>query len=335
MSFPASILFKARRQLNYLCRDLRWKVGPDESGFTGARGSRILVYHGVCRDDHLRFNTLFVNLVVFEQQLRLYKRYFNVVSLDDFYLQRFSNDRFTVCLTFDDGFANNYKYVLPLLEQYEIPAAFFVTGVREEGYDILWNDFLSIVTHYGPRNLEYKNELYCRNSSGRYISATGGKALADLLRSTGFSAKKELMENLSFLAGFRQNANDEDYWQQMTEGQLKALASSRQATIGCHGYYHNDLAKIQPNKASEEIIKSKKYLEAVTGKEIKSFAFPYGSYTQEVKEETKKAGFKQLLATEFHFPEDKNDPAMRERLTVNPYISAINQVHAGIKGHYD
>ena len=33
----------------------------------------------------------------------------------------------TVCLTFDDGYANNFKYCLPELEKYEFNATFYVT----------------------------------------------------------------------------------------------------------------------------------------------------------------------------------------------------------------
>lgn len=281
----------------------------------------------------MRFNSLFLKVKTFEAHLRFYKKYYNVISLDDFYQQRFSKDKFNICLTFDDGFANNYQYVLPLLQQYKAPAAFFITGVRDAGYDILWNDFLSIVTKYGPETLEYKDERYIKNN-GRYVSAATGMALGDRLRSTDFVAKKEMMQILSPLAGFKNHHADDEYWQQMNENQIRSLANSPYASIGDHGYYHNDLSQIPVNQAADEMIRSKKYLEIIIGKEIKSLAFPYGAYSGEVKEEAKKAGFDQLLATQFLLPEDRDDATMRERLTINPFISVTNQLHANITGRY-
>jgi peptidoglycan/xylan/chitin deacetylase (PgdA/CDA1 family) len=332
MSASSPVLFKMRRRLNGIRRDISWQLGLNERQPGKAKGARILVYHGVCRQDHLRFNTLFIQHKTLETHLRLYKKYFNVVSLDDFYRQRFDRDRFTVCLTFDDGFANNYRYVLPLLEQYEVPATFFVTAIREAGYDILWNDFLSIITRYGPQKLVYKGSHYTKHR-GRYVAATG-EALAWLLRSTGFTAKKELMENLSSLAGFRNDPSDADYWQQMTEEQMRRLAASSRVTIGSHGYYHNDLAAIPVAAAKEEMERSKQYLECIAGKEIKALAFPYGTYSGEIKEEAKRAGFSQLLATDFLLPGDAEDPVLRARLTINPFISPVNQLYAAINGHY-
>jgi peptidoglycan/xylan/chitin deacetylase (PgdA/CDA1 family) len=327
------LINKLRYKWNCWRRDISWHLGHNRSYLTGAKGARILLYHGICREDPLRFNTLFVDIKTFEAHLKFYKKYYNVISLDDFYQQRFTKDRFNICLTFDDGFANNHKYVLPLLEQYQMPATFFVTGIRDAGYDILWNDFLSIITKYGPGQLDYKGDQYIKNR-GRYVSAANGKALVDTLRSSDFIAKKEMMQQLSSLSGFKKQPYDEEYWQQMTEAQIRNMAASPHVTIGDHGYYHNDLSGIPVNQAVEEMVRSKKYLEIIIGKEIKALAFPYGAYSAEVREEAKKIGFSQLLATRFILPDDASDATMRERLTINPFISVINQMHANTTGRY-
>jgi peptidoglycan/xylan/chitin deacetylase (PgdA/CDA1 family) len=113
------------------------------------------------------------------------------------------------------------------------------------------------------------------------------------------------------------------------------LSESPLATLGCHGYYHNDLSLIPVNDAKEEIFSARDYLESITGRKTDAFAFPYGSYSREIITEAKAAGFSKLLVTDFLFQEDHHDTFMRERLTINPYISVNNQMLAIIKGKYE
>jgi len=322
-------ILRIKRQAKYSVKTAAYLMGLDRSFFRKATGSRILVYHGICLRDHLRFNTIFLTKKIFESHLRFYKKYFNLISLEDYYQRKFDSQRFNICLSFDDGFANNHKYVLPLLEKYEIPAAFFITAIRDAGFDILWNDCLSIAYKYGPGKFNLRGREFIKGNGGKYVSA-GGESLADILRHADFEDKAEMIE---LLKPFREKAN-EDYWLQMTEEQVKELSRSKWVTIGSHGYYHNDLAEIPGNSVRNEIAKSKEFLENITGKKIKALAFPYGSYTKEVIEAAKEIGFTQLLATEFIFPDDMADTTLRERLTINPYISVINQMHANITGKY-
>jgi peptidoglycan/xylan/chitin deacetylase (PgdA/CDA1 family) len=330
---PASqnFMMKLRRNLNGLRRETSWQLGLSRSCFQHAQGSRILVYHGICENHHLKYNTLFIKRKTFETQLRFYKKYFNIVSLGNYYDRQFDDKKFTICLTFDDGFANNYKYVLPLLEQYQVPATFFIPGIRHAGYDILWNDVLAIARKFGPARISFEKRFFYKDRHGKYRSSDTGMLLADLLRSATFESKKQMMHMLEHL---KQKAH-EDYWLQMTEDQIKTLADSKWATIGSHGYYHNDLSRVPAAEARNELLKSKQFLETITGKEISAFAFPYGAYTREVVQEARNAGYKQVLTTGSLFAGDEKDRTLKERFTVNPFISVINQMHANISGKYE
>ncbi|HTE00447.1 MAG TPA: polysaccharide deacetylase family protein [Mucilaginibacter sp.] len=336
MNIPQKIGSKLRRESRYLGRDIGHLLGFDEKFLKNARGSRILIYHGICQTDHTRFNPIFLKLKTFERHLEFYQKYFNVISLDDFYQQRFSNDKFNICITFDDGYANNHKYVLSLLKKYQTPAAFFITAIRNAGYDILWNDFLGLVQKYGPEKILYKSEQFYKGNYNKYISAQSGLSLVEMLRQGDFEVKAEMINLLYPLAPYRENnPGDEDYWLQMTREQIRELSASPFVTVGSHGYYHNDLARIPLNDAMDELTRSKQYLEDIIDQPVNSLAFPYGSYTRDVVHAAKNAGYDQLLAMDFHFDEDHADKTMKERFTVNPFISPANQMHATITGSYE
>lgn len=334
MSVSGKILSAVYRKYNYCRVDLSALSGRSRHFYRNARGARMLVYHGICLQEHTRFNAIFLLKRTFEAHLQHFQQYFNLVSLEDYYNQNFREDRFNICITFDDGFANNFDYVLPLLEKYQAPAAFFVTGIREAGYDILWNDFMSMLHKYGPPSLDFNGRQFRKNRYGKYLSTEDGHSFAALLQAGGFEDKAAMMQTLYPLVPFRENGISPDYWQQMTSEQIKSLAASPFATIGCHGYYHNDLAKIPVADAAKEMEQSKKYLEQLSSRPVNAIAFPYGSYSPAVVAAAKSLGFERLLALDFLSPAAHADSSMRERLTINPFISVHNQLHAIINGKY-
>jgi len=89
----------------------------------------ILMYHSVAEND--AFFT--VHPDDFRRQLRyLQDQHFDVLSLSNLIarLNAGSDISRTVCLTFDDGYRDNYEHVLPLLIEYQLPATIFlVTGL--------------------------------------------------------------------------------------------------------------------------------------------------------------------------------------------------------------
>jgi len=335
MTLLQKIYARATRRIIYLVRDLQYALGVDRAVYKSARGSRIIVYHGVCKSHPLKFNTLFITQNTFKAHLKFYKKYFNVVSLDEYYAQKFSKNKFNVCLTFDDGFANNYNYVLPLLQQYKVPATFFITAVRGAGHDILWNDFISIFSKYGPDKINLEDDAYVKNRHKKYISTTTGVGLIEKMHGCGFDEKARLIQELSPLVPFKTAGTDKDYWEQMSIKQIEDLSASPFVTVGAHSFYHNDLVRINIDDAAAELINTKQFLEDIIKKKISSFAFPYGSYNANVVAAAKYAGHTQLLAVGFTKPGDESDVTMRGRFTINPFISVNNQMRATINGSYD
>ena len=89
----------------------------------------VLLYHRVT--DEVR-DLLTVGIEQFERQMGLLRRYFQVVSLADLFEWQAvpRTGRPLVCVTFDDGYLDNYANAAPILMRHEIPATFFVsTGI--------------------------------------------------------------------------------------------------------------------------------------------------------------------------------------------------------------
>ncbi|MBA3827511.1 MAG: polysaccharide deacetylase family protein [Taibaiella sp.] len=327
-------LTRIHTQGKYLSDDIgRLFTNPD-AFYKSARGARILIYHGICLNEPTRFNNIFITRDTFEEHLKFYTRHFNVVSLEDYWLGNFDRERFNVCLTFDDGYANNHKYVLPFLEKYKVPASFYITGISDAGYDILWNDYINMAGAYGPAQFSFEGIDYIRNQHRKYVSKDSKVPLSVTLRDQNFYAKRKLMDYLDDCFYFRNIAEIEDYWKQMTTEQIRELSVSPYVTIGGHGYYHNDLAAITAEEVAEELTASKKYLESITNRKVDTIAFPYGSYSKEVIDAARNVSYTKLLAMDFNMPGDKEDNQLKERLTINPYISVHNQMNAIINGKY-
>lgn len=83
----------------------------------------------------------------------------------------------------------------------------------------------------------------------------------------------------------------------LTKEQLKELAASEYIEIGSHTFNHPDLITLDKHKAEFEIIKSKKYLEALINKPVLSFCYPYGHYNNYDVKLATRAGYLASLTT--------------------------------------
>ena len=86
-----------------------------------------LFYHRIA-DDHPNAWTL--TNEVFQKQVRWLQERFDIVSLEEAQkrISSEANDRPTVCITFDDGYADNCKTALPWLIEEKVPFTYFVTS---------------------------------------------------------------------------------------------------------------------------------------------------------------------------------------------------------------
>ena len=92
----------------------------------------ISMYHYVREINHSRYIGIKgLEISLFRRQLEFFKENFNVVRMEQV-IEAISNNASlpekALLLTFDDGYIDNYTFVLPLLEEYGFQGSFFIPG---------------------------------------------------------------------------------------------------------------------------------------------------------------------------------------------------------------
>jgi len=252
----------------------------------------------------------------FRRLMKMLASNFEMISLTDALarVQAGELNGRTVSVTFDDGYADNYTVALPILEEFHIPATFFIASSFIGG-GRMWND--SII------------ETFRRLTPGKYeldVQGDGPLELTDWASrrhaaETTIAAWKHLPpdERHARVLDLMQRAADLPVDLMMTREQLCALAASPVATIGGHTRTHPILASISDFQAKDEIEGGKADLEDWIQREIEVFAYPNGKlgrdYRPEHAELVKQAGFSAAVATDWGALDDSSDPYAIPRFT--------------------
>jgi peptidoglycan/xylan/chitin deacetylase (PgdA/CDA1 family) len=80
-----------------------------------------------------------------------------------------------------------------------------------------------------------------------------------------------------------------------TEDQLKTL-NGELVLLGSHGVSHSKLVSLSEEKAKNEIVESKRTLEALTGHPVKLLAFPFGAFNKELVKWARQAGYERVFS---------------------------------------
>lgn len=113
--------------------------------------------------------------------------------------------------------------------------------------------------------------------------------------------------------------------------QLAAISIGR-IECGAHSHSHPQLDILPLAAARDEIVRSKQILEDHLGKEVSSFAYPFGYYTNQVRQLVQEAGYTSACAVKHAMSSASDDPFSLTRLMVRTGFS-IEEFAALLIGH--
>lgn len=118
----------------------------------------------------------------------------------------------------------------------------------------------------------------------------------------------------------------------MFDWQIKEIAgnSGDLVTLGAHTVHHPALTSLSPNKAYEEILDSKNFLEQNYHKATTVFNYPYGFFNNDVSDLVKKAGFQMAVSTILGQAESKDNIFFFPRIRIGNYSDNLFQERLNI-----
>ena len=125
----------------------------------------------------------------------------NVVSVND--LEKFRNEKKipknSVLVTFDDGFENNYKVVVPILKKFKIPSIFYISSGMIGKKELFWVDKIEDIINRCKRDtiiltLNKKEKFNIKTKIGK-IKAV--KIIKNFCKNSSAFKKDMIIKNLS------------------------------------------------------------------------------------------------------------------------------------------
>ena len=187
---------------------------------------------------------------------------------------KLNNTKKYILITFDDGYYNN-SYSLPIINEFRIPAIFFIASNNILNNEVFWWDAV-------------------------YRLKNNGASTKDILLLKKMIKKMSLNQVKEFLrtelpVDFLRATNDYD--RPFNVNELKDFANERYVIIGNHTADHAILTNCSRAEAKNQIEKAQIDLQSITGKIPKFLAYPNGNYSNEIIDIIQKMDVKLAFST--------------------------------------
>jgi peptidoglycan/xylan/chitin deacetylase (PgdA/CDA1 family) len=246
---------------------------------------------------------------LFREQIEFLIRNYTPISISDFLKVREEKHLIhfyrkpPILLAFDDGFKNVIRYALPILEEFNVPAVFFVIGeiVRNADFVPWYVERKHLIRKTAKKNIVYGDTTInldtpedvfrlmrlfdasfrrCRSEAERQTLLDNFAEILDVDRPRG----RDLDDDLKFV-----DVKD-----------LGNLSSESRLTVASHAMSHRDLATLSYEQQVAELEESHSLLRQSCSSYYPVIAYPNGSFTKEtidIARRIYKAGFAVLLGS--------------------------------------
>jgi peptidoglycan/xylan/chitin deacetylase (PgdA/CDA1 family) len=301
----------------------------------------VLMYHRIAEPEADIWD-IAVSAGQFEKHLQALKRAGNVIPLQELADQHADGTlkKNSIAITFDDGYADNFRVAKPLLEKYQLPATFFITtGNIGQSAEFWWDELENIILFTRRLPVQFSmrinNQLIEEELGTAELTAEMRqkhilwKACTEAPPTPRCRLYYRIWEQLKPMPPVEQQIRIQKIrdwagvgkgsrpdFQSMSLAELKEMGKSRLTDIGAHTVSHPALAAHAPEFQKKELAESKSFLEEITERKIDLLAYPYGNYNKDTARIAADLNFSAAFTTEEQVVRRRSDRFQLARFQV-------------------
>ncbi|MBN1941098.1 MAG: polysaccharide deacetylase family protein [Candidatus Diapherotrites archaeon] len=256
----------------------------------------IIVYHYV--RDKTNFKAFTTSQ--FREQVSYLSKNYRIIGLSELIEQK-PRDK-TCVITFDDGIKDGFTNALPILEEHNAKATFFIPG--------------GILTEKKVLNAQKRHLLLAKLGTEKFVEEFNSSAesifrVREESKKQGYQFDDALTSNLKYMLDNMDNPetvltkifgkyfNEEEEFEKiyLNKQEMKKM-QGRNMEFGCHGYNHIWLGKLYFKDMKSDIEKGLAVFQENFPDQIKTISYPFGSYSPLTVRLAKELGFKAGLTIE-------------------------------------
>jgi len=250
-----------------------------------------------------------MDVALFEKCIRKISREYNVVILEDHYSSgKIQTGKKLATIMFDDGYQDNIRYALPILDKYQCKASFYVVTDCIDQNKPTWTyilDYLFKHTAVSGLDLDFgflpdTLKIKSLNSSRDRLKFVAN--LKPALKKLPHVQRNQVLEYISGVFGDVELPKIMMSWSDLNE--LK----NQGHYIGSHTVRHSMLGTLEDeNEIKFELLESGKRIEEMLGYFPLTVSYPVGSFNETTKRLAKESGYKLGLAVKQEIFDDQHD----------------------------
>ncbi|MBD3345369.1 MAG: polysaccharide deacetylase family protein [Chitinivibrionales bacterium] len=262
-----------------------------------------MAFHRIVADEQPYFiPPMALSLKTFSRLINYLRKFYTIIGLNQIIPvidgDSSKNGRF-LCLTFDDGYRDNFEVAVPILKRFGLPATFFVPVQQIDREEPYWWDYLYEV---------YRNNVDGFRSWLKSVDSKLSHMIDHDPKDQRINLPRNLVRHLNwysdkdrerFLGKMKSHFGPYSGRRQlMSWAELNRL-SMEGFSIGSHCISHIPLTDLSSDTAKKEIFLSKLILERRIKATVKGFSYPRGSYKTNHVRMVQQAGYSYAVTTKF------------------------------------